>query len=262
MEWPSDFVPAAGREAILTTWDAWVDDLWSGVTGAGMTLLSASFPRAYIDANRDVRDIDADLLDGPWPEVLEPSDYTRRGMGLIRRFALPGVPMYADRLSPDAVAHRIRGFYRPYRDKLAGLVTSLHTRFGQCCHLNVHSMKSRGNAMNTDGGRPRPQIVVSDRRGSTADPALTGWIAGWFRDRGLAVGINEPYQGGDIVASTGRPAAGVHSVQIEFSRSLYMDEEKCERSSGFDALHALCTSFARDLAGHFGGRAGGGAMRT
>ena len=98
MEWPADFHPSAPREAILTTWDAFVDELWSGAPGAGATLVTACFPRAYIDVNRAADDIDPELVEGEWPTPLTVSDYSRRGMGLIRRHALPGVPMYSGRL--------------------------------------------------------------------------------------------------------------------------------------------------------------------
>ena len=107
MEYPPDFAPAASREQIATTWDAHVDALYRGVTEAGAVLLAATFPRAYLDANRAADDIDQELLDAPWPEPVALSDHARRGMGLIRRYVLPGVPMYRRRLSVAEVRRRI-----------------------------------------------------------------------------------------------------------------------------------------------------------
>ena len=243
MEWPEDFAPAAPREAILTTWDAFVDELWSGAPAAGATLVAATFPRAYIDVNRSEDDIDPDLLSGPWPGRLAPSGYSARGMGLIRRLALPGVPMYDRRLTVSEVERRVTAYYRPYRDALQQRLSVLHARFGEVWHFDCHSMKSRGNAMNVDAGAERPDLVISDRHGTSADPAATSWAAGWFRRRGYSVQINEPYQGGDLVKHFGDPAAGRHSLQIEINRALYMHEAAFERGPRFAEIAAACGDF-------------------
>jgi len=247
MEWPADFHPAAAREAILTTWDAFVDELWGGATSAGATLVTACFPRAYIDVNRAADDIDPELVEGEWPTPLTVSDYSRRGMGLIRRHALPGVPMYSGRLSVADIQSRIDSCYRPYRAALADALDRAHSRFGAVVHVDAHSMKSRANAMNVDNGAMRPDIVVSDRHGTTADAGLTSWVAEWFRAQGYATQVNTPYQGGDLVAHFGAPASGRHSVQVEINRGLYMNESAFERSSGFDPLQRALTAFVQDL---------------
>lgn len=250
MEWPEDFRPVALPEAIRTTWDAYVEQLWSGVPLAGATLLAANFPRAYIDPNRAADDIDPELLTSPWPAALAPTDYSRRGMGLIRRFALPGVPMYAGPLSHQAVQHRLATYYHPYRAALGEILDELHGAHGAVWHINCHSMKSRGNAMNVDAGALRPDFVISDRRGVTADPAFTEWVAAWFTGRGYRVKINDPYLGGDLVASYGRPQARRHSVQIEINRALYLDESAMLPLARFVALREELTEFALALAGH------------
>lgn len=248
MEWPADFHTVAPPEAIRTTWDAYVDELWSGAPSAGATLVAATFPRAYIDANRASDDIDPDLLAEPWPEPLTPTAYSARGMGLIRRSALPGIPMYDRLLRVDEVRQRIERCHAPYRAVLEERLARLHARFGAVWHVNAHSMKSRGNAMNVDPNAARPDVVVSDRRGTTADPAHTQWTADWFAARGYSTRINDPYQGGDIVASTGAPSRGRHSLQVEFNRALYMDEARITRSARFATLQAHCTEFVRALA--------------
>lgn len=257
MEWPADFRPDASRAAILTTWDAFVDQLWAGAPEAGAVLLAARFPRAYIDVNRAADDIDAELLDGPWPGPLRATDYTRRGMGLIRRHALPGQPMYHARLSPVAVQSRLDRYYHPYREMLARLIDARHSSFGTVVHVNGHSMKSRGNAMNVDNGARRPDVVVSDRHGTTADPALTAWVAGWFQARGLTAQVNSPYQGGDLVAHYGSPGTHRHSLQIELNRALYMDEAAFEPSAGFDVLRQTLTAFVEALGRRIGADDGG-----
>lgn len=250
MDWPPDFRPAASVDAIRTTWDADVDALWGAAPSVGATLIHASFPRAYIDVNRAEDDLDPAVLDAPWPTPVAPTDYSRRGMGLVRRLALPGIPMYDAPLAVDAVEHRLATYYRPYRRALGEALEHHRLASGIVWHLDCHSMKSRGNAMNVDAGAVRPDLVISDRHGTTADPAHTAWLADWWRARGFRVQINVPYQGGDLVRTFGRPSAGVHSIQVEINRALYLDEARAKPSDGFDAMQRHCTDCLTAIAAH------------
>lgn len=247
LDYPGDFEPVASRAAILSTWDAYVDELWGGVPAAGAWLLSALFPRAYVDANRAANDIDPALLESPWPQPLVCSEYTQRGMGLIRRLALPGVPMYAHRLSLPAVRHRIEHYHRPYRRALRATLDAVWRRHGAVWHFNCHSMKSRRRPRGLVAGG-RPDLVISDRDGTTAAPGVAKWVAAFFVDRGHTVAINRPYRGGDIVRTHGDPARRRHSLQIEINRALYMDESTGARGPRFAELRAELTAFAEAMA--------------
>jgi N-formylglutamate deformylase len=257
MHWPADFRPAASREAIHTTWDAFVDELWGEAPAAGATLIAATFPRAYVDVNRAEDDIDPALLAEPWPTPLAPTPYSQRGMGLIRRHALPDVPMYATPLGVAEVARRIETYYRPYRRTLAARLDVLHAAFGAVWHIDCHSMKSRGNAMNVDAGAARPDVVVSDRHGTTSDPVYTAWVADWLRDQGLSVQVNTPYQGGDLVRTFGAPAAGRHSIQVELNRACYMNEVTFERGPRFGDMRTMLGALVREFAAHVSAHAAG-----
>jgi len=241
-------------EALLSSRDAFVDELWSGVVQRGAVLIAATFPRCYIDPNRAETDIDQDLLAEPWPGELRPEKYSRAGMGLIRRLALPGVPMYQRKLSVAEVQHRIDAYYRPYRAALKAQADAACRRFGAVWHVDCHSMKSRGNEMNTDSGQARPDVVVSDRLGSSADPAFTRWVSEELRRLGLSVQVNHPYQGGDLLNAISAPAQRRHSIQIELNRALYMDERTISRSPGFAALKSKLDAFADGLADYVRGQ--------
>jgi len=80
--------------------------------------------------------------------------------------------MYENPLSLADVAQRIRTLYRPYRLILKQHLDQLHARHGAVWRVNCHSMKSRGNRMNLDAGKRRPDVVVSDRDGLTASPGF------------------------------------------------------------------------------------------
>jgi N-formylglutamate deformylase len=247
---PTDFHSDAPLSALLSGWDAFVDVLWMGGVEQGGVLLKALFPRVYIDPNRAESDLDPTLLCEPWPEPLSPQAYSARGMGLIRRDALPGIPMYRTGLSVAAVRHRIEAFYRPYRQALTQAAERAIQRHGGYCHINCHSMKSRGNAMNVDSGATRPDIVISDRLGTTASPPFTRWVADYFAACGYQVRINDPYRGGDLVASFGDPARRRHSIQIEINRSLYMDESSFTPHAGFQSLKKNLDGFCAALAAY------------
>ncbi len=246
--YPPDFAPAPPEKTIMTTWDAYVEELFGDAPHHGATLLAAYFPRAYIDANRAVNDIDVELLDAPWPEPVSSTDYTKRGMGLIRRFALPGIPMYERKLTVAEVRHRIDRHYLPYRRALQAELDAAWARDGRVFHFDCHSMKSKGNAMNVDRGSARPDLVISDREGRTAPPKLTTWVAEYFSTRGFTVKINDPYKGGDLVRSYGNPAQRRYSLQIEINRARYLEEHSCERSAKFAPLRAELGSFAAAVA--------------
>jgi N-formylglutamate deformylase len=231
----------APATALKSTWDAYVEELWGGAPELGCPLLSARFPRAYIDPNRAPNDIDAAMLEGTWPAPLEPSDACLRGMGLIRLNALPGVPMYKGKLPTAEVAHRLDHYYKRYHSVLQNLLDEAVEKSGAVWHINCHSMKSVGNAMNVDNGEERPDMVISDRNGTSANPGFTEWVATQFDKLGYRVRINVPYQGGYIVQHYGMPIRNRHSVQIEIKRGIYMNEKRCEKHDGFEKLQ-------RDLA--------------
>lgn len=247
---PDDFGASAPLRALQTTWDAFVDELWADAPAHGATLIAATFPRAYIDVNRREDDLDPSLLATPWPAPLAPTDYSRRGMGLIRRLALPDVPMYDAPLSVETVQRRIAAYYRPYREAIAQRLHDLRAAHDTVFYLDAHSMKSRGNAMNVDAGASRPDVVVSDRHGTTADPRHTAFVAEHFRQHGYSVQVNDPYQGGDLVRTFGAPADGVHAIQIEVNRARYMDEAGFTKADGFAALRAACGACVRALAAY------------
>ncbi|MEJ7139002.1 N-formylglutamate amidohydrolase [Amphibiibacter pelophylacis] len=247
---PDDFGTVATEAELASSCDAFVDELWLPAVGRGATLLAACFPRAYIDPNRAADDIDAQLLAQPWPEPLQPRAYTLRGMGLIRRDILPGRPMYQRLLDVTEVQSRLDRYYRPYRQALARLLHERQQAGGRVWHIDCHSMKAQGNAMNVDRGAQRPDIVVSDGLGRTADPAFTAWVADALRERGFSVQVNDPYQGGDLVLAHGAPAQGVNSVQIELNRALYLDESRHATHAGFEALQRRLDDFSRALIDH------------
>jgi N-formylglutamate deformylase len=247
-EYPADFATVAPMAQLRTAEDTHVDALFDAAPAHGAALLAARFPRSYIDPNRSLEDIDPDLLDAPWPGTVAPGTKTRLGIGLVRRLCLPGVPMYARKLSVAEVQARIERCYRPYHAALSEIADGLHARFGAVWHVDCHSMKSTGSAMTEDGAKARPDFVIGDRDGTTCAPAFTALVVRALHERGWHVTVNDPYKGVELVRRHGRPSERRHSLQIEINRRLYMDEASCAPNAGFARTKAQMTELVALLA--------------
>lgn len=247
--YPPDFEMGAAMSLMRRGEDAYVDELLAGAPARGAIVLAANYPRCYVDVNRAETDIDPALLAEPWPGPIAPSEKSQRGLGLIRRYVVPGVEAQARPLSVAAVQARLEHVYHPYCAALRALVEEIRAARGSVVHVNWHSMKSRGNAMTPDGpGAARPDAVVGDRHGASAAGWVRDAVVEALQDAGYRVSVNEPYAGGTIVQRTGAPARGVHSLQIEINRALYLDESAVERTAGFEAVARAVETLTQRLA--------------
>ncbi|WP_029007831.1 N-formylglutamate amidohydrolase [Azospirillum halopraeferens] len=247
--YPADFHFACPLAALRQAEDSYVDELFAAVPEHGGTLLLALFPRTYIDPNRAVDDIAPDVLDGPWPEPLNPTDKSAAGMGLIRTLVRPGMALYDGMLTVAEVAERIDRYYRPYHFQVSEVLDRLVARFGAAWHVDCHSMPSYG-----PGGRVMPDFVLGDRDGTTCEPGFTAFVAGMLRRMGYTVTVNDPYKGVELVRRTAAPAQGRHALQIEINRRLYMDEETLEKSAGFAPLQRTLSALIAGICEHAAGR--------
>lgn len=220
--YPPDFTFACTVPQLRASEDFCIDELLAPLPQAGATVITAHYPRTYIDANRALTDLDVSLLYESWPWLTKPSVYSHAGIGLVHRDARGGVPIYRERLTVAALQHRIRTAYMPYHQAVAHHRALLLGHFGRLTMLNVHSMPFT-SAPKDERGRVF-DVVLGDRDGQSASPAVTAVLAETLRGAGLHVAINKNFKGGEIVRRYGEPSAGVHAIQIEFNRALYMDE--------------------------------------
>jgi N-formylglutamate amidohydrolase len=243
--YPADFGHDCPREWLAETEDAFVDEIFGQSPQLGVPLLSALFPRCYIDANRAEDDIDPLLIDGFWPGLANPTARSAMGVGLIRRLFKQNnpQPIYNRRLTVAEVQHRIEAYYRPYHMMLAELLEATHRDFGAVYHLNCHSMPT------TPGGatRHQPDIVLGDRDGTTCDAGFTTFAAKCLKEMGYRVAINKPYKGVEILRRHANPAQNRHSLQVEIRRSLYMDEASRRKTPGFARTRKNMTGFVNQI---------------
>jgi N-formylglutamate deformylase len=254
--YPREFDHTPARSVVRRAEDTHVATLWRAAPSFGATLLEARFPRAFIDANRSLDDIDTDLLADRWPHAVAPSRKAEQGIGLVWRLAGDGVPMYAHKLTSAEVIARIDRYWRPYHAELDAVLDARHRRFGAVWHINCHSMPAVGDALADDPGRERADFVLGDRDGTTCEPGFMLLVADVLRGLGYDVAINDPYKGVEIVRRHGRPAENRHSLQMEIKRTLYMDEQTLEPNTGFAVLEADLARLTATVAGFIRNRVG------
>ena len=239
--YPDDFNYACDFKDLQRAEDKYVDELFSSAPNHGASFLHALFPRSYLDVNRAADDIDEELLCEPWPEdgtAINPTNRSHAGIGLIRRLVKPGVPVYGEKLSPTDIQNRIETYHAPYHSILENLIETAHYNFGQSYHINCHSMPSSASKNNFTRINPfqSPDFVLGDRVGTSCDLAFTHALRDFLKSKSYKVAINDPYKGVELVERYSAPATGRHSIQIEICRSLYMNEETCEKSKNFNKL--------------------------
>jgi N-formylglutamate amidohydrolase len=222
------------KTAIRRSEDSYVDELLAGGVAVGCPLLRANFPRAWLDVNREPYELDPKMFDGHLPSYANVrSMRVAGGLGTIARIVSESEEIYAHPLKVADALARIDTVYKPYHRLLRQIILDTRTRFGLAVLIDGHSMPSTARIAH---GRMRPDIVLGDRYGTSCASGLTDFVAARLGALGYSVSRNKPYAGGFITEHYGRPQRGLHAIQIEFNRRLYMDERSLEKSSGFDRL--------------------------
>ena len=233
------------RIAIRRSEDCYVDELFGSAVGLGAPLLAANFPRAYLDVNREPWELDPRMFAEPVPSFANiRSARVAGGLGTVPKLVGEGLDIYPARLPLSEALDRIETVYKPYHEQLKRLVTRTHARFGFAVLVDCHSMPA---SIRVGENGVRPDFIVGDRFGASASPALTEHAIGLLVAMGYAVAHNKPYAGGFITEHYGRPARGLHTLQIEVNRGLYMNERTLQKSAGFDALADDLARFVADL---------------
>src|SRR6187397_358489 len=246
--YPRDFL-AACRLDIVTlrrSEDSFVDELIAGVVRCGYPMMRAHFPRCFVDVNREPYELDPRMFEGRLPSFANTrSMRVAGGLGTVARVVGDAQEIYDQRISVDDALRRIENLYKPYHRALRRLFGRVHRDFGAAMLIDCHSMPS---STGPKDDRPRADVVLGDRYGTSCVAAVSETIESTLRELGYAISRNKPYAGGFITEHYGNPAAGLHAIQIEFNRALYMNERRFERSAGFARLAADLEILADRLA--------------
>jgi N-formylglutamate deformylase len=226
--------------------DSFVDELFAAAPDLGAPLLAASFPRAWCDVNREAWELDPTMFADRLPSwVNTGSARVGAGLGTIARVVASGEVIYRDKLSFADAERRIQGCWQPFHQALARLVADTRAEFGYCLLIDCHSMPTHGHVSRM-ATKPA-DFVLGDAHGTACAPHLTRRVEALLTELGYSVRRNDPYAGGYITRHYGRPREGVHALQIEIARELYMDEARIERLPGFGVMQQSVTRLIAGL---------------
>jgi N-formylglutamate amidohydrolase len=234
--YPASFLAASRLDphTLRKSEDCYVDELFAGVRDLGVPLIAARFPRAYLDVNREPYELDPELFSEPMPPYANTQSVrVVGGLGTIARIVADGEEIYRDRMSLTEALTRIDRLYKPFHSALSGLLSTTWRQFGMAVLIDCQSMPSASI------GQPhaaRPDFVLGDRFGASCDSKLTRFLREVLVGLGYEVQLNRPYAGGYITEHYGRPHRGLHALQVEVNRSLYLDESRLARSLGFGGV--------------------------
>jgi len=215
-----------------------VDELFAAVPRFGAPLIAAIYPRAFVDLNREPYELDPLLFDDPLPPYANrDSERVNAGLGTIARVVATGVAIYDGSIPLAEAENRIDSVYKPFHASLERLLSDARRRHGWSALIDCHSMPS------TEVGGQRPctpqsdaDVILGDLHGASCDPILIDTAEECLRGLGYSVARNLPYAGGFCTRAYGRTRAGMHALQVELNRALYMDEISFTRGPRFSAV--------------------------
>ncbi|MEL7255118.1 MAG: N-formylglutamate amidohydrolase [Pseudomonadota bacterium] len=233
------------KHAIRSSEDAFVDDLFAAAPEHGASLITAGMPRAYVDVNRSEDELDPALIQGVRRSGHNPR--VASGLGVVPRVVANGKAIYSGKITRAEAQHRIDDYWRPYHSALRAELDHAKRMFGQAILLDCHSMPHEAMDSVAQTGTPRPDVVLGDRFGAASSDLIVARVEEAFHSAGLTVTRNTPFAGAYVTQQYGRPSSGVHTIQIEIDRSLYMDERQIRPHAGFEAFRKLITGVIADI---------------
>lgn len=245
-DYPAEFLAASRLDGrtLRKSEDSFVDEIFAGAPALGAPLIRALFPRVFLDANREAFELDPEMFADLLPSYVNTrSPRVAAGLGTIARVVASGEDIYRHKLHFAEALERVNRCYHPYHAALKRLVETTRALFNYAVLLDCHSMPSTG----AEADRPHADFVLGDGYGSACAPALVAAAEGFLRDLGYVVSRNVPYAGGYTTRHYGRPRAGVHALQIEINRALYMDETTYTRRPYLATLHRQMSDLVRLL---------------
>ncbi len=228
--------------------DSYVDLLVDMVPELGAPLLKARFPRAFVDVNRSEKELDPLVFSGPLPDDSDTrSNRVLAGFGVVPRLAADGHEIYANKLSISEAKQRLQHYYRPYHEQLKQIADETLAAFGCAIIIDCHSMPSQGLWKRPGRQEQDVDFVLGDRYGASCAPGVLSLAENLLTEAGYRVARNAPYAGGYVTQTYGRPIEGVHALQIEINRRLYLDETRITRNPGFESLRATLRQILGEL---------------
>nr|WP_221240472.1 N-formylglutamate amidohydrolase [Sphingobium boeckii] len=226
--------------------DRHADRIAAHAIARGYSAIVAQRARAWIDLNRHEREIDPEMIDPrPSGDGLIRSSKVTGGLGLMPRRLRGSGDILSRRVPAACLEARIEIDHRPYHRRLSEMLKATRDRFGLAILLDIHSMPPVASGAG---------IVIGDLFGRSAGSRHSGLVHALTKARGFSVAMNVPYAGGHILSTHGQPARGIHAIQIEFDRALYLQPDMSTLRPDIGGLDRLITRIAESLCADIAGR--------
>lgn len=248
--YPRDFILKSKLDSqqLRLSEDMHIDALLADAPQAGASLLSATYPRAYVDLNREPYELDASMFSDPLPDYVN-KDSTRvlGGLGTIAKIVTERLEIYDRPLVFSEAEQRIEKIYFPFHTCLKQQIETARDFWGKAYLLDVHSMPS--NAVRKYKGWKSGSVdfVLGNRHGRSCDADIYDVVYDFLTDAGYYVEKNKPYAGGYITEHYGNPSEGFHTLQLEVNRKLYMNETSYDLLGNSDEIRNLFSDLVSTL---------------
>jgi N-formylglutamate deformylase len=191
--------------------DRHIDKLYAFADELGATTVHTALSRTVIDVNRD-----------PSGASLYPGQMTT---GLLPTETFDGCPLYREGRTPtsEEIERRKALYFAPYHAALAAEITRLRGTHPRVVLYDCHSIRSV---------IPRlfpgelPVFNIGTNSGKSCDAALEAAVARRCAASAWSHVVNGRFTGGWITRTYGRPADGVHAVQMELAMRGYLADER------------------------------------
>ncbi|NIZ11478.1 N-formylglutamate amidohydrolase [Pseudooceanicola sp. HF7] len=246
-DYPADLLQRTRLNAVQmrSSEDAFVDQLFCCAPEFGAPLICANVPRAYVDLNRAADELDPAVVEGVRRRGHNPR--ISSGLGVIPRVVAGGMPIYVGKLPFAEAEDRLARNWHPYHGALRTLLSEAHREFDEAILVDCHSMPREALDGVARNARRRPDVVIGDRFGASAEGCIVDRIEAAFSAAGLSVIRNAPFAGAYVTQHYGRPSRAQHVVQVEIDRSLYMDEHRIELLPEFEEIAAKIRQAVREI---------------
>jgi N-formylglutamate amidohydrolase len=185
-------------------------------------IIIAQCSRAVVDLNRSRNAIDHSMFTQVFEhEPVSEKQMIKYGLGVFPN-KIFGKTILKSPLPFSYAIHMLEHYYDPFHKSLNKQIMYLNNTFGFCYHIDLHTMPSKA-LLNF---KKEPDIVLGDNFGKSCSIGLINYFQNVFQENGFTVEVNNPYAGGFITRNYGNPSKGVHTIQIEINRKIYMDENK------------------------------------
>lgn len=217
---------AVAWETLYELEDRYADRLIGAAVADGATAIVATHARGWIDLNRAEEDAGA-------------SFHARAGLGIVPQRS-GGRQLWRQPTAAEEIVARVEACHRPYHAAIAAALRAAFEIHGHALLIDCHSMPPI-----VAGASRGARIVVGDRHGATAGPGIPAAIEESARRQGLQGARNAPYSGAHTIARHADPAGGIHAVQIETDRQLYLDAGLREPGEGLQATTLMFAALCR-----------------